>query len=100
MPKLKRYLKKGEPHPIEQVTDELERTRIRQTVKAIEGYVTCSCIAIGLLQLIAVRYSGQVPGLFFRYLRTPSKTVVSEATVMAYLRTSTFACMLAIRIYP
>jgi hypothetical protein len=42
------------------------------------------------LQLIAVRYSGQVPGLFFRYLRTPSKTVVSEATVMAYLRTSIF----------
>lgn len=90
MPKLKRYLKKGESHPVEQVIDETERTRIRQTVKAIEGYVMCSCIAMGLLQLAAVRYSGQVPGLFFRYLRTPSKTVVSEATVMAYLRTSIF----------
>ena len=59
-------------------------------MKAIEGNVMCSCIAMGLLQLIAVRYSSRVPGLFFRYLRTPSKTVVSEATVMAYLRTSIF----------
>ncbi|TNJ65891.1 hypothetical protein FE784_13315 [Paenibacillus hemerocallicola] len=49
-----------------------------------------SCIATGLLQLIAVRYSSRVPGFFFRYLRTPSKTVVSEATVMAYLHTSIF----------
>lgn len=29
-------------------------------------------------------YSGKVPGLFFRYLRTPSKAVVSEATVRVY----------------
>lgn len=90
MPKLKRYLKKGEPHPIEAVNANVERTRIRQTVKAIEGYVMCSCIATGLLQLIAVRFSSTVPCLFFRYLRTPSKTVVSEATVMAYFRTSIF----------
>jgi hypothetical protein len=86
MPKLKRYLKKGEPHPLEQVTEEADQQRIRLTVQAIEGYVMCSCIAMGLLQLIALRFSHRVPGLFCRYLRTPSKTIVSEATVMAYLR--------------
>jgi hypothetical protein len=90
MPKLKRYLKKGEPHPLEHVTDEKDKENIRLTVKAIEGYVMCSCIAMGLLQLIAVRYSSLVPRLFFRYLRTPSKALVSEATVMAYLRKSIF----------
>lgn len=90
MPKLKRYLKKGEPHPLEHVKDEKDKENIRLTVKAIEGYVMCSCIAMGLLQLIAVRYSSLVPGLFFRYLRTPSKTIVSEATVMVYLRKSIF----------
>jgi len=90
MPKLKRYLKKGEPHPLEQVQGEKDRENIRLTVKAIEGYVMCSCIAMGLLQLIAVRYSHLVPGLFFRYLRTTSKAVVSEATVMTYLRKSIF----------
>ncbi|MBT2764434.1 hypothetical protein [Paenibacillus sp. ISL-20] len=69
----------------------MERIFILQSVKAIEGYVLCSCIAIGLLQLITVLYSGRVPGLFFRYLRTPSKTVVSEATVMAFLRNVYFS---------
>ncbi|MDQ8737950.1 hypothetical protein [Paenibacillus sp. LHD-38] len=86
MPKLKRYLKKGEVHPLDRVTDEKEQHQIRLTVKAIEGYVMCSCIAMGLLQLIALRYSSRVPSLFFRYLRTPSTAIVSEATVMAYLR--------------
>jgi len=56
------------------------------TVKAIEGYVMCSCIAMGLLQLISIQFSHSVPALLFRYLRTPSKAIVSEATVMTYLR--------------
>jgi hypothetical protein len=88
MPKLKRYMKKGEVHPLEKIMNEKEQQDIRLTVKAIEGYVMCSCIAMGLLQLIAVQYSSKVPALFFRYLRTPSKAIVSEATVMVYLRKS------------
>lgn len=90
MPKLKRYLRKGEPHPLEQVTEEKDRQRIRLTLQAIEGFVMCSCIASGLVQLIALRFSGRVPALLFRYLRTPSKSIVSEATVTAYLRKSIF----------
>ncbi|MFB6367972.1 transposase, partial [Paenibacillus elgii] len=77
MPKLKRYLRNGEPHPLEQVTGETDRQRIRLTLQAIEGFVMCSCIATGLVQLIALRFSERIPGLFFRYLRTPSKTIVS-----------------------
>ncbi|MBT2293748.1 hypothetical protein J7E73_32575, partial [Paenibacillus albidus] len=33
------------------------------------------------LQLVALRFSGRTSGLFFRYLRTPSHAVVSEAMV-------------------
>lgn len=90
MPKLNRYLKKGQAHPLEHVKGEKDRVNIRLTVQAIEGYVMCSCIAMGLLQLLALDYSHRVPGLFLRYLRTPSKAIVSEATVMAYLRKSIF----------
>lgn len=90
MPKLKRYLKKGEAPPIENVTDEQDRQRIRSTLLAIEGFVMCSCIATGMVQLIALEFSHRVPGLFFRYLRTPSKAIVSEATVTACLRRSIF----------
>lgn len=90
MPKLNRYLKKDEVHPLELVEDENIQRSIQQTVKAIEGFVICSCIAMGLLQMIAVRYAGKEPAQFFRYLRTPSAGIVSEATVMAYLRKSIF----------
>lgn len=90
MPKLKRYLKRDEIHPLEQVQDAQDQRRIRLTLQAMEGFVMCNCIAMGLLQLIALRFSGRVPGLFFRYLRTPSHAVVSEATVAAYLRHSIF----------
>ena len=90
MPKLNRYLKKDEAHPLEQVIDETDRQLIIRTLEAIEGFVMCSCIAMGLVQMIALRFSSRVPSLFFRYLRTPSKTIASEATVIAYLRTSIF----------
>ncbi|MDQ6419697.1 hypothetical protein RB620_09665 [Paenibacillus sp. LHD-117] len=97
MPKLNRYLRKGEAHPLEDVKDEHVKHRIRLALQAMEGFVMCQCIAMGILQLIALRYSGRVPKLFLRYLRTPSRTVVSEATVAAYLRSSIFRLMAALR---
>ncbi|WP_240941937.1 transposase [Paenibacillus sp. HB172176] len=90
MPKLNRYRRKKEPDPLEDVTNEQQQKRIRLTLQAIEGFVMCSVIATGLIQLIALRFSGHKPGLFFRYLRTPSKSIVSEATVVAYFRQSIF----------
>jgi len=90
MPKLNRYRRKGETDPLEQVTNESARKRIRLTLRAIEGFVMCSVIATGIVQLLALRFSGRTPALFFRYLRTPSKSIVSEATVVAYLRQSLF----------
>ncbi|WP_202950506.1 transposase [Paenibacillus alvei] len=90
MPKLNRYRRKGESDPLEQVKSESDRHRIRLTLQAVEGFVMCSVIATGIVQLIALRFSGKTPALFFRYLRTPSKSIVSEATVAAYLRKSIF----------
>jgi hypothetical protein len=90
IPKLNRYRRKGETDSLEQVTNASDRHRIRLTLQAIEGFVMCSVIATGIVQLLALRFSGQTPALFFRYLRTPSKSIVSEATVTAYLRKSIF----------
>lgn len=86
MPKLKRYCKKDEAHPIESIKDEKDRRRILNTVQAIEGYVMCSCIALGLLQILSMQFSKHV----IRYLRTPSPKTVSEATMACYLRKSIF----------
>ena len=90
MPRLKRYLKKGEAHPIEFVANPKERERIRQTVKAIEGHVMFSCIAMGLLQMVSLSFSNVVQSGKFRFLRTPSKATVSEATVACYLKRNIF----------
>ncbi|MEI7028395.1 hypothetical protein, partial [Paenibacillus sp. y28] len=85
-PKLNRYLHKTEKHPLEQVKCVQEQKRIQQTIEAIEGFVMCGCIAMGLIQMIALKFSTSTQGLFWRYLRTPSKAIVSEATVVVYLR--------------
>ncbi|MET3209946.1 UNVERIFIED_CONTAM: hypothetical protein ABIC26_002894 [Paenibacillus sp. PvR008] len=90
MPKLNRFLKKEETHPLEAVKGKPYQRRIGRALQAIEGFVRCQCIAMGLLQLVALSFSGRTPGLFFRYLRTPSHSVVSEATVAAYSRKSIF----------
>ncbi|THF72390.1 transposase [Cohnella fermenti] len=90
MPKLNRYQRKSDTPLIEQVKNEQDQKRIRQTLEAIEGFVMCSCIATGLLQLIALTFSTRTSGLFWRYLRTPSRTIVSEATVVVYLRKMIF----------
>jgi hypothetical protein len=93
MPKLKRYLKKNEKAPIEDISNPKEQARIQLTVKAIEGYVMFSCIAMGLLQMVALTFSKEIHTESFRFLRTPSKAIVSEATVMCYLRRSIFRIM-------
>lgn len=90
MPKLKRYAKKDEPHPLESVTDSMDRKRILKTIQAIEGYVMCSCIALGLLQILSMHFSKQISWSIVRYLRTPSKEIASEATMACYLSKSIF----------
>ncbi len=65
----------------------LNRFKKKTEIDAIEMYVMCSCIAIGLLQIIALNFSStELNNKIFRYLRTPSKNIVSETTVACYLR--------------
>lgn len=94
LPKLNRYQKKEEPSAMEAVSGLKEQERIRLTVKATEGYVMLSCIAMGLVQMIALSFSKDIRSGGLRYLRTPSREVVSEATVMHYLRKHIFRIMM------
>ncbi|EHJ01994.1 hypothetical protein CDLVIII_5520 [Clostridium sp. DL-VIII] len=94
MPKLNRFKKKDEIDAIDKVEDEKVKERIISTLNAIEMYVMCSSIAIGLLQIIALKFSAtELNNKFFRYLRTPSKEIVSEATVASYFRKNIFRIM-------
>ncbi len=91
MPKLKRCHKKDEAHPLESIRGEKDRRHILNTVQAIEGYVMCRCVALGLLlQILSVKFSKQLNWYVVRHLHTPSKETVSEATMDWCLRKSVF----------
>ncbi len=89
MPKLKKYRKKEESHPLESIDNAKLRKRILRTVKAMEGFVQLSAIAMGILQITSLKFSESIRDNI-RYMRTPSKKSISEATLMAYLRQHIF----------
>ena len=86
MPKLSYYQKKGEPTPLERVKDEKSQEKILEAVRAIEMHMVLSCIAMGILQSLSIRFIGKVSSSQIRYQRTSSKGRVSEATLMHYFR--------------
>lgn len=86
MPKLSYYQKKGELSPLERVEDEKSRKKVLEAVRATEMHMALSCVAMGTLQSVSLCFAGQFSPSQIRYQRTPSKSRVSEAAVMHYLR--------------
>jgi hypothetical protein len=99
MPKLDKYLPKGSPDPLLAVTDERERTNIANSLKATEAYALFGCIAIGMLQLISLKFSIEFSGKF-RWLRTKSNDFASEATIADFLRKSIYSLFHTCPRYP
>ncbi len=62
-------------------------------VKAIEGYVQFCYVAMGIIQLLSLNFSKEMQEGAFRFLRTRSKAIVSEATVSSYLKKNIFLIM-------
>ena len=57
-----------------------------EAVRAIEMHMALSCIAMGILQGVSIRFARKLCPGQIRYQRTPSRGRVSEAAVMHYLR--------------
>ncbi len=93
MPKLNHFSKKGATDPLDKIDDEKLRTAVQSTVRAVEGFVMFSCIAMGLLQMLSLRFSDSLNLPDFRYLRTHSSLVASEGTTMCFLRRNLFRLM-------
>jgi hypothetical protein len=64
-------------------TEHLET--VRRTWQACERFVMLGCIAVGLLQLVALKFPEQVWDGFHLFLRTRSRALPSERTVKAVL---------------
>lgn len=94
MPKLNHYMRREAPDPLSQVTDSNDQKRILACIRATEAFVTCSTIAMGIVQLISMKEYGNGSIRKIRYLRTPSKTKPSEGTVMYFFRRNLFSMLL------
>ena len=93
MPRLKRFLKKTAPLPLESVTSPKDRERIVKTVRATELYALISSIAMGILQILSVEFDSPETRAELRYQRTPAGERISEANLMRYLRQRIFVFM-------
>ena len=85
LPKLNKYKKKSDPDPLESVKDE-NRKSVLLTIDAIERFVLCAEISMGLVQTIALKPAFVEMVERKRYLRTSREGRVPEATVIEYLR--------------
>ncbi len=71
MPKLNHFSRKGSSDPLSKICDD----KLRTAVQVVEGFVLFSCIAMGLLQMLSLRFSDSLNLPDFRYLRTHSSLV-------------------------
>lgn len=94
MPRLNHYARREAPDPLSHVTDPRQRKQILDCIRAMEAFVTCSSIAMGIVQLISMKEYGRGSIRIIRYLRTPSKMKPSEGTVMYFFRRNLFSMLL------
>ena len=72
--------------PRKQGTGKKEKKRILATGKAPEGFFYVqSCVSEGIQKLLALKFSNSILSKGLIYLRTLSKSIVSEAMVSAFL---------------
>jgi hypothetical protein len=89
MPKLDRYAKAG-TDLLASVTEENDKRLISAAYKATHGFVMVACVAMGLLQICALRFADVINTSPSRWIRTRTCRIPSEATTADFLRKSIF----------
>ena len=90
MPKLNRFFKDINTTAI---TEPSVKHKIVETLKAIEGYICIAIICMGLLQILSLKFSKELNTSSFRWLRTKTNSIVSEATVAYFFQKNIFRIM-------
>lgn len=85
IPRLNHFAKSSEPTPLSQVTDEKKRAKILKKVFAIERFVLTSSIAVGIAQIVAVKFGATIKNNL-PWQRTPTNVTPSVANTVRYLR--------------
>jgi hypothetical protein len=68
------------------VTDPDAREHIIDCFRRCKAMVMISCIAMGIVQLISLKFHGVMRACGLRWLRTESNTIPSEATTIQFMR--------------
>jgi hypothetical protein len=83
--RLPRHSRKPKKNATLQAPPQEHQETVRRTWQACERFVMLSCVAIGLLQLVALKFPEQIWDSFNLFLRTRSRALPSERTVKAVL---------------
>jgi hypothetical protein len=89
MPSLNKYTKSGFD-PLKSIYCAKAKSNIASTYKAIHGFVMTSCVAMGLLQICSLRFCDQINRGHFRWLRTRTNRIPSEATTALFMGKTIF----------
>jgi hypothetical protein len=91
MPKLNRFEKNSKmTERLETIKAEHEKNAIVRAFKAIEGFAMFSAIAMGIIQMCSLRFAKTIDASPFRWLRTKTNVVPSEATTVVYMQKTIF----------
>lgn len=82
MPELKRKA----PVDLTSISDQDRQRRIAKTANAIEGFVNFGCIALGLLQILAINNPQSIWAKYTGWLRTKRSEIPSEETVRSVIQ--------------
>jgi hypothetical protein len=83
MPKLSRFKTHND---LSKITEKKDQEKIMATMRAVEVFSLISCIAMGMLTIISLRFPGLVWGRFTGWLRTRSSETPSIETVRSVLQ--------------
>lgn len=93
MPKLNHFRKSTDPDPLSLVSNWNDRLRIARAVRATEMYTLISCVTMGIIHMISVKFEFSEDD--FRWQRTSVNTErPSEANIQEYLQRTIRPCLL------
>lgn len=86
MPRLERFAKSSDPDRLESVSDAAARDAILSAADAIDRFVAAACVALGLLQLMALAEPADGDVAYSEFSRTPKAKSVSVRSMREWLR--------------
>ena len=86
MPALDRFARSGDPDRLDAVAGGADRAAILEAAEAIDRFVAASCVALGLLQLLALAEPAGGDVAYSSFSRTPKAKAVSVRTMREWLR--------------